>query len=213
MSFVHIKNVTQCRCDPGKTFPAFREGKLSDITAWPVDTPASVAVEYASGAKMLMQLLLHAMALSQTIHRPDLAEDPKWWRWRALPPDDIYPEGAHMALRLLVYPPVPTGTPMMPPHRDATWITLLAQDCEGGLFVAKETGSADVQAFEAVPVAGAILVNTGMALQEFSGGAFRATCHWVVGPRLGPNECGRTRVSMPFFYDATDKERTVGGCE
>ena len=114
---------------------------------------------------------------------------------------------------MLVYRPVSAGTSMMPPHRDATWITLLAQDSEGGLFVAKETGNADAQAFAAVPVAGAILINTGMALQEFSHGAFRATCHWVAGPRLGPNECGRTRVSMPFFYDATDKRRTVGGCE
>ncbi len=209
--------LVKSRCRPDETLADFCEEDLRRITGcdtWPVDTPARLAVEYASGTKRLMQLLLHAMALGQLIQNPVLADDPDWWRWKALPPQGgTYPKGAFMALRLLVYRPVSEGTPMMHPHRDATWITLLAQDCEGGLFVAKDTGNADVQEFEAVPVAGAILINTGMALQELSQGAFRATCHRVAGPRLGPNECGRTRVSMPFFYDATDKERTVGGCE
>ena len=58
----------------------------------------------------------------------------------------------------------------------------------------------------ATPVPGALLVNTGRALEEFSQGFYRATCHAVV------RRSEATRVSLVFFYDAGDRSRTEGGC-
>lgn len=268
-------------CAKGTAFPAFRfcADEAATTTAYPTGESGELALEFTRRAWDLTRVLLHAMALGQT------TGDAEAWRWIALPQPAptaaagpvgggggahggagaaavpapaagaVYPVGAVTALRVLQYPPAPAGTIGIRAHRDATWITVLAQDDVGGLHVAKHPGRpADPapaapaapaagpavvaapaacapaaaggaagarggagaaaapapahapapRSFEAVPVPGALLINTGMALQEFSHGAFRATCHWVAA-----KPGWHTRVSMPFFYDAIDKNRTT----
>lgn len=64
----------------------------------------------------------------------------------------------------------------------------------------------DGKPIPATPVAGALLVNAGMSLQEFSGGYYSAVRHEVVRIRADV-----PRVSVVFFNDATDRPRTTGG--
>ena len=125
-----------------------------------------------------------------------------------MPKDRNHPVGAQCALRCLIY----SKGMRRDAHRDGSWITMIAQDDVGGLRVKRHSWKGWIKEpecdhYEVKPIPGALLVNFGRALEEFSGRAFPATCHWVSGKAVT-----KTRVSMPFFYDATDKSRTVGGC-
>lgn len=207
-------------CAPGTPLPPFEVSfdvaSHSVPEAWPSSEDPAQLAEYAAACFALTHTLLHALALGQAYETPEIAASAEWWRHRLAPPAGApYAAGVSAGLRLVHYAPVSSTVPAplfrMGPHRDATSLTLLAMDGSRGLMVAKSTPKPDApdahgEAYECVPVPGALLVNTGMALQEFSKGAFMATCHWVLGqPGAG------TRVSMPFFYNANDGvSRTVG---
>ena len=96
------------------------------------------------------------------------------------------------AVRLLRYPGAALGSMGMPQHRDGTWLTLLAQDEQGGLEV---TTSSDF--VQARPLPGSLIVNCGLSLQRASRGHYEAVLHKVV------RKTELTRVSLICFYDST----------
>jgi isopenicillin N synthase-like dioxygenase len=73
---------------------------------------------------------------------------------------------------------------------DSGFVTLLAQDGVEGLQARARDGSwVDVP-----PVDGTLAVNFGKLLDSWTSGRIKATEHRVLGP-------GRTRHSIPFFYE------------
>lgn len=74
-------------------------------------------------------------------------------------------------------------------HVDSGFVTLLVQDGVSGLQVKTPDGW-----IEAPPVEGAVVVNFGKLLQQWTGGVIRATPHRVVSR-------GERRYSIPFFYE------------
>lgn len=76
-------------------------------------------------------------------------------------------------------------------HKDYGFLTILAQDANGGLEVRSSEG-------EIVPIeprADAFVINIGDMLSELSGGRIQSPLHRVV------NRSGRARYSIPFFFD------------
>ena len=152
---------------------------------------AALALEYFDAAKVLADGLLHILALAaeSTDGRPRL--------WRG-----AWDDGERFcALRALVYDPGPVRDVTTARHTDATWVTVLDQDCTGGLQVLRPRravpGEDEAEDWldAAAGVAGALIVNTGNILAGREP-LFPAVCHRVVRP-----EGCATRLSLPFFYD------------
>ncbi len=99
-------------------------------------------------------------------------------------------------LRLLHYPPQdPTGPDDefgSNPHTDYGFLTILAQDENGGLQVRAPDGDTWL---DAPPRAGAFVLNVGDVGERWSNGVLRSTPHRVV------NRTGRDRYSIPYFFD------------
>lgn len=76
------------------------------------------------------------------------------------------------------------------PHTDSGFVTLLWQDPAGGL----QAQAPDGVWTDVPPIPGALAVNFGQMLGEWTGGRVRATPHRVLG---GLNE----RFSIPFFFE------------
>lgn len=75
-------------------------------------------------------------------------------------------------------------------HTDYGFLTLLAQDANGGLQVKTPRGWIDAPAVE-----GALVCNIGDMLDRLTGGWFKSTPHRV------RNTSGRGRLSFPLFFD------------
>lgn len=127
-----------------------------------------------------------AQALSLALHRAiaaDLGLPEDWFDARFQSPDAM--------LRLLHYPPARglEGEMGVGAHTDQAALTLLLTDGEPGLQVypSERDGWIDVP-----HIAGAIVVNVGDSLQEWSGGRYSARPHRVLPPQ-------RDRRSVAFF--------------
>jgi isopenicillin N synthase-like dioxygenase len=97
-------------------------------------------------------------------------------------------------LRLLHYPPSPAaadGQYGSAPHTDYGFITVLAQDQNGGLQVRSKQGNW----IEATPLRGSLVVNIGDMGSRLTNGLWSSTPHRVI------NRSGAERYSMPYFYD------------
>lgn len=76
-------------------------------------------------------------------------------------------------------------------HKDYGFLTILAQDANGGLEVRSRAG-------DIVPVpprAHSFIINVGDMLSEITGGYFASPLHRVI------NSSGKARYSIPFFFD------------
>ncbi len=106
-------------------------------------------------------------------------------------------------LRLLHYPPSPPNADDKQygsaPHTDYGFITVLAQDQNGGLQVRGRGGSW----IEATPLRGAFVVNIGDMGSRLTNGLWSSTPHRVI------NRSGAERYSMPYFYDPS-ADATIG---
>jgi len=77
------------------------------------------------------------------------------------------------------------------PHTDSGFVTLLAQDGVAGL----QARALDGRWVDVPPLEGALVMNFGQVLEQWSAGRVRATEHRVLGVDL-------ERCSIPFFYEA-----------
>jgi isopenicillin N synthase-like dioxygenase len=100
-------------------------------------------------------------------------------------------------LRLLHYPPVdrvsdPGALPVTGcgAHSDYGYLTILAQDEQGGLQVETQSG----RWVNVPPLAGAFVCNIGEMMARWTNNRFRATPHRVVRVACG------SRFSIPFFF-------------
>ncbi len=100
-------------------------------------------------------------------------------------------------LRLSHYPPqAPTSKDEefgLAPHRDSTFMTLLAPNKVAGLSLCTRSG----RWIDAPVIDGAFLVNSGELLRRWTNDRFIATPHRVI------NRSGGERYAIPFFFDAT----------
>ena len=180
--------------------PAARH-PLSEPNVWPPEAALpgwrEAMSHYALDMERLGFRLLHAIA-----RHLGLAET--WF-------DGFFANGAS-TLRLLKYPPrTPASvegiehetlcshrgqprTIVTAEHTDSGCLTLLHQDTVGGLQVRNATGAW----IDVPPIADALVVNLGDLMQRWTGGAFRATAHRVLGDALG---AGVPRYSIPFFFE------------
>ena len=76
-------------------------------------------------------------------------------------------------------------------HKDYGFLTILAQDANGGL----EVRSPDNQLVPVPPRTDQFLINVGDMLSEITGGRFCSPLHRVV------NRSGVARYSIPYFFD------------
>lgn len=100
------------------------------------------------------------------------------------------------SLRLLKYPPLPPDTKANQlgagAHTDFGWITLVAQDANGGLEV--ETAGGDWIRVDPVP--GSFVVNLGDLIPEWTNGLYHSSLHRVFNAR--PD---KDRYSVVLFYN------------
>lgn len=98
-------------------------------------------------------------------------------------------------LRIFHYPPLEAVQAeelwSVGEHTDYGLLTLLAQDSSGGLEVRTVGG----EWMPAPPVEGSFVCNLGDMLERMTGGLYRSTPHRV------RNTSGRSRISIPFFFD------------
>jgi len=114
--------------------------------------------------------------------------------------------GNATTLRSIHYPPIPDSLAARPgivrcgEHSDYGTVTILFQDSLGGL----EAKSVSGDWLSADPISGAILINVGDLLENFTSGRFPATRHRVVVPE---QEFRRrsARQSIAFFVHPDDQ--------
>lgn len=113
-------------------------------------------------------------------------------------PEDYFVDGLREPLtysQMFHYPPVSDDTsPRIGAGAHVDWgmLTLLLQDNVGGLEVRR----ADDVWVPAPPVPGTLVVILGEMMLRFTGGAYRSATH-----RVAKNVSGRSRYSMPTFFD------------
>ncbi len=174
---------------------------LREPNVWPPESALpgwrAAMGAYGSAMERVGFLLLRAIA-----RHLRLAED--WF-------DPLFRDGAS-TLRLLKYPPRPAASyagaadlalcehdgaarPVITgAHTDSGCLTLLWQDSIGGLQVRNAAG----RWIDVPTMLDAIVVNLGDLMQCWTGGAFAATAHRVLGGSL---DSRTTRYSIPFFFE------------
>lgn len=163
--------------------PACLAGKpLQGPNLWPAELPGfREAVTAYNGA--LVGLARHLTALIELA--------------LGLAPGRLAPmfERPTTFLRLLHYPPRRGDAPAdefgAAPHTDYGFITILAQDDNGGLEVQLPDG----RWLPAPPLADSFVVNLADMGERLTNGRWRSTRHRVL------NRAGVDRFSAPFFYD------------
>jgi isopenicillin N synthase-like dioxygenase len=116
-------------------------------------------------------------------------------------PEDYFVtrHGGNNMLRLLHYPPVPADAPAnavrVGAHTDFGTLTILVQDPSGGL----EVLAADGRWLYAPSIPGAVLVNIGDLMQQWTNDEFRSTLHRVAVPPDA--RAARSRYSVAFFCE------------
>jgi isopenicillin N synthase-like dioxygenase len=181
--------------------PTATPDPLREANVWPDEAALpgwrAAMGGYADAMVQVGHLLLHSFArhlgLPETWFDSFFADSASTLRLLRYPPRS--PESVHgvesetFLLDKGVSRPSLTGE-----HTDSGCITLLWQDAVGGLQARNAAG-----AWIDVPsVPDSLVVNLGDLMQFWTGGAFRATPHRVLGGEIGQ---GADRYSIPFFFE------------
>jgi isopenicillin N synthase-like dioxygenase len=181
--------------------PSATPDPLREANVWPDEAALpgwrAAMCGYADAMVQVGYLLLHSFARHLGL--------PETWF------DSFFADSAS-TLRLLRYPPRPPESvdgvesetflldkglsrpSLTGEHTDSGCVTLLWQDAVGGLQARNAAG-----AWIDVPsVPDSLVVNLGDLMQFWTGGAFRATPHRVLGGAIGQ---GADRYSIPFFFE------------
>ncbi len=148
---------------------------------WP-DLPGFRAqmLAYRSAVQQLGDRILSYLALSL-----DLESD--WFE-----PCYDMPSGL---LRMIKYPPQPQASAFNQigagAHTDWGGVTVLAQDCAGGLEVQNIAG----EWIDATPIPGTFVINLGDLMSRWTNGVYRSNMH-----RVKNNVSGKDRYSLPYFH-------------
>ncbi|MFC3231229.1 isopenicillin N synthase family dioxygenase [Marinibaculum pumilum] len=155
------------------------------LNHWPEGLPGfrERVLDYMAAVDALAQRLL-------PLYEQALGLPAGWLAGRFAPAD--------MHMRLAWYPAEPAGDARaadgegfgVAPHTDNSFMTFLPQNDLPGLWIRP----AGRDWTEAPHLPGSFLVNSGDALQRWSGGRVLSTEHFV------RNRSGRERVSIPLFY-------------
>ena len=108
---------------------------------------------------------------------------------------DMIRDSQQSMLRILHYPPIPSGKEVIraAPHEDINLLTLLPEADGSGLEIKLRDGK-----WLAVPNSpGQLIVNIGDMLQEATGGFFPSTTHRVA--TFETHESATSRMSLPLF--------------
>ncbi len=108
-----------------------------------------------------------------------------------LPPStfaDRFGERPMSLVKIISYPPTPSGGAGVNAHKDAGFLTLLHQHGVGGLQALNPDG----EWIDVPPMQGAIVVNLGEMLQSMTGNYFVATTHRVI--------TREARLSSAYFH-------------
>jgi isopenicillin N synthase-like dioxygenase len=108
---------------------------------------------------------------------------------------DMIRDSEQSMLRVLHYPPVPVGRPVLraAPHEDINLLTLLPAADGPGLELQLRSGE-----WVSVPHSpGQLIVNIGDMLQEATGGYLPSTSHRVATPDAA--QPAVSRMSLPLF--------------
>jgi isopenicillin N synthase-like dioxygenase len=185
----------------GPSAPAATPDPLREANVWPDEAALpgwrAAMGDYAEAMVQVGHLLLHSFArhlgLSETwfdAFFADSASTLRLLRYPPRPPESV--QGIESETFLLdkgVSRPSLTGE-----HTDSGCVTLLWQDAVGGLQARGAAGDwIDVPS-----VPDSLVVNLGDLMQFWTGGAFRATPHRVLGGAIGQ---GDDRYSIPFFFE------------
>jgi isopenicillin N synthase-like dioxygenase len=174
---------------------------LREANVWPDEAALpgwrAAMTAYAEAMVGVGHLLLHSFArhlrLSETwfdTYFADSASTLRLLKYPPRPPESV--EGVESGTFLIdkgVSRPSLTGE-----HTDSGCVTLLWQDAVGGL----QARSADRNWIDVPSVPDSLVVNLGDLMQFWTGGAFRATPHRVLGGAIGQ---GADRYSIPFFFE------------
>ncbi|XP_069680801.1 uncharacterized protein [Periplaneta americana] len=153
----------------------------------------AAVISLAQDFQKLAALLLRALALSLDLQAEYFLNSHR----------NMFHEGNSSCMRLLYYPPF--GAPPTPgvtrcgEHADYGTLTLLAQDCEGGLEV--QTSTHKWGRVGHLP--GSILLNTGELLASWTSAKYPALRHRVVVPEQ-PKIRSKGRHSIAFFVHPDD---------
>ncbi len=141
----------------------------------------ATVLEYMDAMTSLGHVLMHGFALS-------LGLNGDYFR-------DRYTNDPLVLFRIFHYPPMTSEEAEQSKwgvgeHTDYGFLTILWQDASGGLQV--KVGS---EWIDAPPIPGSFVCNIGDMLERVTGGLYRSTPHRV------RNVSGRSRLSLPFFFD------------
>jgi len=169
--------------------PAVQKGDfLAGPNQWPTEIPGfrETLTSYFDAMTKLCQKICSVIAIT-------MGTDPKSFATEFEPPTTF--------LRLIRYPPSPPNILNdvygSAPHSDFGFITLLAQDKNGGLQVMNRQGNW----IDSPYIKDTFVMNFGDMLQRWSNGLFISTPHRVI------NKSGHERYSCPFFYEPNVKTK------
>lgn len=157
--------------------------RLQGPNQWPAALPElkSSLIRWQQEMTQMSLRLLRAFAAA--LELPNDAFDP------------LFGDKPNEHIKLIRYPGQPASASQqgVGAHKDSGFLSFLLQDNQPGLQVEVEPD----RWIDAVPIAGAFVVNIGELLELASNGYLRATVHRVVSPPVG-----QQRLSIAFFLGA-----------
>ena len=157
--------------------------RLQGPNQWPAALPElkSSLIRWQQEMTQMSLRLLRAFAAA--LELPDDAFDP------------LFGDKPNEHIKLIRYPGQPASASQqgVGANKDSGFLSFLLQDHQPGLQVEVEPD----RWIDAVPIAGAFVVNIGELLELASNGYLRATVHRVVSPPVG-----QQRLSIAFFLGA-----------